>query len=209
MSLQSHIQRRDNPHGLTLAKLGLDNLQPYPLATREEILALVRDDRYIDATASEWIKDAFTQYLIDLGLADEEGNLLRRDFSSQLYAHITEQDQLLISGTAMGGRRATYVIYEDGTEYITGEFHFEDHYYELVSGTFHESSVYTVELTIFDDSDAVYGDAQATVYDTRTNDDGYLSQDPEGFLYYDQRYFAQWENITDFIDLDAGLISEQ
>lgn len=204
MSLQAHIQRRDNPHGHTLESLGLDEILPYPIATRDEVIALSRDDRYVDTTAVDWIKDAFTQYLIDLGLADQDGNLHRRDISTNLYAHIDEQDQLIISGTALGGRKADYVIQEDGQEFMTGSFNFVDHYYEVVSGQFSTTSVYKVILTVYNEDNIIFGDGEVIVFDTRSQDEGYYGQNPEGFLYYDQRYFDEWGNLTNFTDLDAG-----
>lgn len=208
MSIQTHIQRRDNPHNVTLTQINLDQLLPYPLATQAEIMALTRDDRYIDATATQWIRDAFVKYLQDLGLADADGNLIRRDISGTIYAHIDETDQLIVSGTAMGGVRADYEVLEDGQSFLTGSFTFQDHYRETIAGSFNSASVYMVRLTVYKADDSVMGEGEVTVFDTRTQDDGFFDQDASGFLYYDQRYFANWDTITTFTDIDGGLLSQ-
>lgn len=76
MSIQSHIQRKDNPHNVTKEQVGLGNVQNYPLATREEVMALERNDRYIDARNNAWVQEAFDAYLKRVGIVDENGQMV-------------------------------------------------------------------------------------------------------------------------------------
>ena len=61
--LANHIADTGNPHGMTLASLGLDNLKNYPIATREEAVAGT-PDRYV---TGEQVKEIVTN-TISLGI---------------------------------------------------------------------------------------------------------------------------------------------
>lgn len=63
-----HSIRRDNPHNVTKDQVELSHIENYPMATREEIMALVRDDRYIDVSDTDAVDEAFTKYMISLGI---------------------------------------------------------------------------------------------------------------------------------------------
>lgn len=77
-AIVDHINRKDNPHNVTKAQVGLNHLQNFPLADRNEVLALSRNDRYIDAARTDWVQEAFDNYLVTKGLVDAEGNLQTR-----------------------------------------------------------------------------------------------------------------------------------
>ena len=75
MTFQEHVARRDNPHQVTKAQLGLDQLQDYPIANEAEVRAMLRTDRYINATNTSWIQGALLGYLFEKGLVDANGLL--------------------------------------------------------------------------------------------------------------------------------------
>ena len=76
MTFLEHVARRDNPHQVTKAQLGLDNIQNYPLATETEVRAMLRTDRYIDAANTAWIQSALLTYMQEKGLLDANGALV-------------------------------------------------------------------------------------------------------------------------------------
>lgn len=75
-TIQQHIQDFNNPHQTTKAHVGLPDIQNYALATQAEVIALTRDDLYIDVTNMAWVQEAFAQYLFDIGLVDGNGDLI-------------------------------------------------------------------------------------------------------------------------------------
>lgn len=75
-AIVNHIQRKDNPHNVTKVQVGLDKIENFPLASRQEVIDLSREDRYIDATRTDWVQEAFDNYLETLGLIDSDGNLV-------------------------------------------------------------------------------------------------------------------------------------
>lgn len=77
MSIQEHMSRQDNPHGVTKAQVGLDNVMNYPMASAAEISALAANDRYIRLTDIGLVNEAFTQYMQDIGLMDANGEIIR------------------------------------------------------------------------------------------------------------------------------------
>ncbi|MBE0438326.1 MAG: hypothetical protein IBX57_00970 [Gammaproteobacteria bacterium] len=70
MAIVHHINNMQNPHQLSKWHVNLGNIREYPLASRDDILALERDDVYIDITANEFVTDAFAHYLVKVGLVD-------------------------------------------------------------------------------------------------------------------------------------------
>jgi hypothetical protein len=76
MTFQEHVARRDNPHQVTKAQLGLNNIQNYPLANATEISAMARTDRYINASDTAAIQAALIVYMKEVGLMDSSNNLL-------------------------------------------------------------------------------------------------------------------------------------
>ena len=76
MSIQQHISDFNNPHGLTKQKIGLGNVQNFPMATQDEVISMSRTDVYIEAYNKEWIGQAFNKYIVDLGILDQDGNFL-------------------------------------------------------------------------------------------------------------------------------------
>lgn len=73
--ITDHINNHNNPHGVTKAQVGLGDVQNFPLASKAEVVDLSRNDRYIDAKRTDWVQEAFDQYLVTLGLVDSDGKL--------------------------------------------------------------------------------------------------------------------------------------
>jgi len=68
MAIEEHIASKTNPHNLTREQIGLGNIYDLPLASRDDIIGLERDDVYIDSLDTEFVTDAFAYYLYRLGL---------------------------------------------------------------------------------------------------------------------------------------------
>lgn len=170
MTLQAHIDNQDNPHGLTLSQLGFTNLRTWPLATPEEIIAMERDDCYIDILhASDNVRTAFNDYVYTLGLADENGNIFppARDLEDVIQTFVNFEERLRIQGFVEGGRELTYTVFEDGTSYLTGTHDFVDTFNFTVEGVFREDRNYTTLIVVANENSHPLGSVEQEVEDRR------------------------------------------
>lgn len=117
MSIQDHIARRDNPHGLTKAQVGLSNVFNFRLATREEVIAMERNDLYVDFNNSQWVSEAFRNYMFTLGIIDENGNYTTTptDTLGSVYYYQDMQQVLRLSGTHPEANSVKVELYIDNS----------------------------------------------------------------------------------------------
>lgn len=101
MSFKDHILRKDDPHRVTKEQAGLSNIKNYPLATPAILKELSSDSHYIQATEASQIQDLFTQHMKDIGLMDENGNIISSplDKDGELEFEILPSGDVTISGT--------------------------------------------------------------------------------------------------------------
>jgi len=101
MTFVEHVARRDNPHQVTKAQIGLSNIENYPIATEAEVRAMLRSDRYIDAANTAWIQSALLTYMQEKGLLDSNGALIVApvDTLGTVVFTITESGVVTITGT--------------------------------------------------------------------------------------------------------------
>ena len=129
MSIQEHISRQDNPHGVTKAQVGLGNVMNYPVASATEINALTANDRYIRLTDIELVNSAFTQYMKDIGLMDANGNIIPSpvDTDGDVTFEIDAYGSVLLEGTH------PVAYYVDVTVTQAGELVFDQTKIQVVS----------------------------------------------------------------------------
>lgn len=117
MSIQAHIARTDNPHQVTKEQLGLGNVQNYPVATREEVIALTATDRYIDFNNMSWVSEAFVNYMFELGIIDENGNYNQAptDLSGTLFFYQNEAGNVVLEGTHPSATSVDVIVTTNAT----------------------------------------------------------------------------------------------
>ena len=113
-TFSEHTSDTNNPHEVNKDQVGLSYINNYRLATEEEVLALERDDRYIDKEELQLINQAFKKYLKDLGLIDEDGNLIviPSDIGSATFA-IDSSGMGWLEGEAYRGDHVEVEIFKD------------------------------------------------------------------------------------------------
>lgn len=76
--INDHIADQNDPHNITPAKIGLGNINNYPIATIGEAEEGTRDDRYLTPLR---LKSVFDGYLKRSGLMDSAGNPIIPDIT--------------------------------------------------------------------------------------------------------------------------------
>lgn len=166
MSIVSHSVRTDDPHDLSLDDLGLNNVHNYPMATRSEILALSRNDRYIDVdTADEYIQEAFTAYVDSLGLLlGDKVMLPPRDVSHLVDAYFNVDRRLYIKGAVQGTSYMRVSILENSSSFNSmDEFYMESFDISLYNSSFRTGRSYQLEMAFFPDYSSTFPTAVAFV----------------------------------------------
>lgn len=173
MNFQEHVQRSDNPHRLTKEKLGLSNIESFPLATEEEIKALARNDRYIDKSQLQLVRKAFTQYLEDLNLLDENGNLIGSPdrLTGDVRFEIRNDTLGLLEGTNPQASKveATITINGVAQPVLTTTTFSSEGFWSIntTSITYPTNSLIDVDISIYDALDRVRQKGTATGVDLR------------------------------------------
>ena len=118
MSIQEHILRKDNPHGVTKDHIGLGNLMDFPVASVAEIISLSATDRYIRASDIDQVNGAFTQYLQDIGLMDENGEIIRSpiDTLGETTFDIASDGTVTLNGTHPTAHSVDIKVTQAGAE---------------------------------------------------------------------------------------------
>ena len=71
--IQSHIDNFENPHNVTKEHIGLELIENYPIATKEEAYDGVIDERYITPYTLKYL---FNGLLRRRGLMDEKDRVI-------------------------------------------------------------------------------------------------------------------------------------
>lgn len=181
MSFETHIKRVDDPHDTRLEHIGLDKLRNYDIATRNEVIAMVRNDRYIDLeTSTSYINDAFLKYVTDLGLVDSNGDLLKPlpDYSAQIEAFFKTNRRLYIQGFAPESKYMEYTIFENKVALHGGAHNFNRIIDFSTTGMYKPKHDYVLEMVFYrnaGDTEPV-GFAEVSIFDKFILiDQGYIS----------------------------------
>lgn len=114
MTIQTHIARRDNPHQLTLAQIGLGNLKPFALATEADIIGLTKADVYIGANSTTTIGLAFRNYLDSLGLIVNNKLVPPAISSSGTVTFVITSVESWLNGSHPTAKNITVKLYANG-----------------------------------------------------------------------------------------------
>ena len=109
-TLQQHIADKNNPHQVTKEQAGLGEIENFPLATKAEVIALEAEDRYVDINNIEWINEAFIEYLKRIGLADDNGDLLKPNVEAGLFFDLSNDGQGSLNGTSSNATKVTVTL---------------------------------------------------------------------------------------------------
>lgn len=123
MSIQEHIADLSNPHQDSKEKIGLGNIQNFPLATRAEVMALSSNERYIDNNNLGWVGEAFIQYMKDLKILDANGEYLDipTDNLGTVIFYRTPSEDSVLFGTHPEAVSLSYKIFLENTVISTVE----------------------------------------------------------------------------------------
>lgn len=187
--LQPHEDNFNDPHNLTLAQLGLDQIKTFPLATEQEIIDLTRDDVYIGSGKETTIAHAFDNYLTSLGIL-VDGAIAKSITGG--YATITfihRKGAFHLNGTHEVAKYAQVTLILNDIElYIGEQFEIpENGYwtYDLNELGIHAGEPYRVNVTYLNAEMEAIGSMSDTLH-TVEDGAGYLYTDEFGYMWYDQ-----------------------
>lgn len=154
MSIQIHVARTDNPHMDTKELVGLGELENYPIADTETILAMSSGMHYLSVDSLPDIKLAFIEYMKRIGLMDEFGNFIRIPVDTLGTEWFILQDSnFILRGLHPSATTVDAIIKSDGVvvattpriNVVNGTWDIDVSPYSLVPG-----NTYTADLVYWD-----------------------------------------------------------